>query len=311
MKTNEIMNNITRKFHKIGFQFKKHSPEILVVAGVVGGVTSAVMACKATTKAGDIIEDTKSQLDIIHKGMEDGNIRGVEYTKENGTKDLTIVYTQTAVKFIKLYGPAVALGTVSIISILAGHNITRKRNLALAAAYTTIDNSFKQYRNRVIERFGEELDRELRYDIKAKEVEETVVNEDGTESTVKTTMNIIDPNTISDYSRIFDECNTSWSKSPEHNLVFLKQQQNYANDLLKSRGHLFLNEVYDMLGFPRTQAGQIVGWVYDEVNPIGDNFVDFGIYNLDSERARAFVNGYERSILLDFNVDGNVWKLMK
>lgn len=311
MKTNEIMNNITRKFHKIGFQFKKHSPEILVVAGVVGGVTSAVMACKATTKAGDIIEDTKSQLDIIHKGMEDGNIRGVKYTKEDGTKDLTIVYTQTAVKFIKLYGPAVALGTVSIVSILAGHNITRKRNLALAAAYTTIDNSFKQYRNRVIERFGEELDRELRYDIKAKEVEETVVNEDGTESTVKTTVNVIDPNTISDYSRIFDECNTSWSKSPEHNLVFLKQQQNYANDLLKSRGHLFLNEVYDMLGFPRTQAGQIVGWVYDEVNPIGDNFVDFGIYNLDSERARAFVNGYERSILLDFNVDGNVWKLMK
>lgn len=311
MKTNEIMNTITRKFHRIGFQLKKHSPEILVVAGVVGGVTSAVMACKATTKAGDIIEDTKSQLDIIHKGMEDGNIRGVEYTKEDGTKDLTIVYTQTAVKFIKLYGPAVALGTVSIVSILAGHNITRKRNLALTAAYATIDNSFKQYRNRVIERFGEELDQELKYDVKAKEVEETVVNEDGTESTVKTTVNVIDPNTISDYSRIFDECNPSWSKSPEHNLVFLKQQQNYANDLLKSRGHLFLNEVYDMLGFPRTQAGQIVGWVYDDVNPVGDNFVDFGIYNLDSERARAFVNGYERSILLDFNVDGNVWKLLK
>jgi hypothetical protein len=311
MKTNEIMNTITRKFHRIGFQLKKHSPEILVVAGVVGGVTSAVMACKATTKAGDIIEDTKSQLDIIHKGMEDGNIRGVEYTKEDGTKDLTIVYTQTAVKFVKLYGPAVALGTASIVSILAGHNITRKRNLALTAAYATIDNSFKQYRNRVIERFGEGLDRELKYDVKTKEVEETVVNEDGTESTVKTTVNVIDPNTISDYSRIFDECNPSWSKSPEHNLVFLKQQQNYANDLLKSRGHLFLNEVYDMLGFPRTQAGQIVGWVYDDVNPVGDNFVDFGIYNLDSERARAFVNGYERSILLDFNVDGNVWKLLK
>lgn len=311
MKTNEIMNTITRKFHRIGFHLKKHSPEILVVAGVIGGVTSAVMACKATTKAGDIIEDTKSQLDIIHKGMEDGNIRGVEYTKEDGTKDLAIVYTQTAVKFIKLYGPAVVLGTVSIVSILAGHNITRKRNLALTAAYATIDNSFKQYRNRVIERFGEELDRELKYDAKTKEVEETVVNEDGTESTVKTTVNVIDPNTISDYSRIFDECNPSWSKSPEHNLVFLKQQQNYANDLLKSRGHLFLNEVYDMLGFPRTQAGQIVGWVYDDVNPVGDNFVDFGIYNLDSERARAFVNGYERSILLDFNVDGNVWKLLK
>ena len=309
MKT-ELMNKMSRSFHKLGLNVKKHSPEILLVAGIAGGVTSAIMACKATTKAGDIIEDTKSQLDIIHKGIEDGNIRGVEYTKEDGRKDLTIVYTQTVVKFIKLYGPAVALGTVSIVSILAGHNITRKRNLALCAAYTTIDNSFKQYRNRVIERFGEELDRELRYDIKAKEVEETVVNEDGTESTVKTTMNIIDPNTISDYSRIFDECNTSWSKSPEHNLVFLKQQQNYANDLLKSRGHLFLNEVYDMLGFPRTQAGQIVGWVYDEKNPVGDNFVDFGIFDLYDERKRDFVNGHERVILLDFNVDGEIFKFL-
>ena len=311
MKT-EIMNNITRKFHKVGFQFKKHSPEILVVAGVIGGVTAAVMACKATTKAGDILDDTKKQLDIIHQGMEDGKINEVEYTQEDGKKDMTIVYTQTAVKFIKLYGPSVALGTASIVAILAGHNITKKRNAALTAAYATLDTSFKDYRNRVIERFGAELDKELKYDIKAQEVEETVTNEDGTESTVKKTVNVLDPNKISDYARVWDDGNNGWTKNPEYNLAFLKSQQNYFNDLLKARGYVFLNEVYDALGFPYTQAGQIVGWIYDEENPIGDNFIDFGIYDYVTDPAKkAFINGEERSILLDFNVDGNVWELIK
>lgn len=309
MKT-EIMNKLTRKFHKVGFQLKKHSPEILVVAGVIGGVTAAVMACKATTKAGDILDDTKRQLDVIHQGMEDGDIHGTEYTQEDGKKDLAIVYTQTAVKFIKLYGPSVALGTASIVAILAGHNITKKRNAALTAAYATLDGSFKDYRNRVIERFGEELDKELKYNIKAKEVEETVTNEDGTESTVKTTVNVVDPNTISLYARVYDDGNTGWSKSPELNLAFLKTQQSYFNDLLRTRGHVFLNEVYDALGFDRTQAGQIVGWVYDEKNPTGDNFIDFGIYDINDPQKVRFINGHERSILLDFNVDGNVYELL-
>ena len=312
MKKNEIMNNITRKFNKVGFQLKKHSPEILVVAGVIGGVTAAVMACKATTKANDILEETKETLDVIHKGMEEGNIKGQEYTQEDGKKDLTIVYTQTAVKFVKLYGPSVALGVASIAAILAGHNITKKRNAALTAAYATLDNSFKDYRNRLIERFGGELDRELMYNIKAQEVEETVTNEDGTETTIKKTVNVLDPNNISNYARVWDDGNNGWSKDPEYNLAYLKSQQNYFNDLLKSRGHVFLNEVNDALGYPRTQAGQIVGWVYDEENPIGDNFIDFGIYDYITDPAKkAFINGEERSILLDFNVDGNVWELIK
>ena len=110
----------------------------------------------------------------------------------------------------------------------------------------------------------------------------------------------------SDYAKFFDEGCREWDKDPEYNLTFLKCQENYANDLLKSKGHLFLNEVYDMLGIPRTKAGQIVGWIYDEENPIGDNYVDFGIYDVYKEANRNFVNGYERNILLDFNVDGDI-----
>ena len=214
-------------------------------------------------------------------------------------------------KLVKLYAPAVILGTVSITAILAGHNILRKRNVALAAAYATVDKGFKEYRGRVIERFGEELDKELKYNIRAKDVEEVKVNEEtGKEEISKKTVNVADPNAYSDYARFFDDGCTGWTKDPEYNLMFLKDQQRYANDRLQSKGSLFLNEVYDMLGIPRTKAGACVGWIYDEKNPVGDNFVDFGIYDMYNERKRDFVNGYERTILLDFNVDGNILDLI-
>ena len=233
-------------------------------------------------------------------------MQDVDYTAEDMKKDTAIVYAQTAVKFIKLYGPSVILGAASIACILGGHNILRKRNVALAAAYTAIDKGFKEYRGRVVERFGEELDKELRYNIKAKEFEETTTDSKGKEKTVKKTVSVADPNEYSDYARIFDNGSYGWSKDAESNLIFLKQQQNWANEVLQSKGHLFLNEVYDMLNIPRTKAGQVVGWIYDKEHPTGDNFVDFGIYNLNIEKARDFVNGYERSIVLDFNVDGPI-----
>lgn len=312
MKKAEIMNTLTRKFYRVGFKFKKHSPEILVGAGVVGVVASAVMACKATTKLDNVLAETKDTVDKIHDVTEHPEKipEGKEYTVEDSKKDLTIVYTQAGVKLVKLYGPAVVLGTVSIAAIIGGHHILRKRNIALAAAYTAVDKGFKEYRGRVLERFGEEVDRELRYNIKAKEIEKTVTDANGKETVVKETVDVADPNLTSDYARFFDDGCTGWTKDPEFNLMFLKDQQRYANDLFKSKGHLFLNEVYDMLGIPRTQAGQVVGWIYDEKNPIGDNFIDFGIYDIADERKRSFVNGYERTILLDFNVDGNILEMI-
>ena len=304
MKTNFIAN-LTRNVNRIGLQFKKHSPEILVVAGVVGTVASTVMACKATTKLNEVLEESKDQIDQIHGYVEENGF-SEKYSEEDSKKDLAIVYTQSALKVAKLYAPAVGLGIVSIGAILGGHNILRKRNVALAAAYTAVDKGFKEYRGRVIERFGKELDCELKHDIKTKEIEEVVQNEDGTESTVKKTVDYIDPNKYSEFARFFDDGCTGWEKDSELNLMFLRRQQDYANEVLKTRGHLFLNEVYEMLGIPRTKAGQIVGWIYDEKHPIGDNFVDFGIYDIYKEKNRDFVNGYERTILLDFNVDGNI-----
>ena len=307
----EIMNKITRTFSKASFQFKKHSPEILAATGTIGVVTSAVIACKATTKLGTILEKTKTDMEVIRTAMEHPEyLEPEKYTEDDGKNDIRILYAKTGLNIIKLYAPSVILGGLSITAMLTSNNILRKRNIALAAAYTAVDKGFKEYRSRVVERFGEEMDRELRYNLKSKEIEETVVDEKGKEKTVKKTVNVVDPSTYSVYARFYDDGCNGWTKNPEDNLYFLKCQENYANDLLKTRGHLFLNEVYDMLGIPRTQAGQIVGWVYDEKNPVGDNFVDFGILDLYDEKKREFVNGYERTILLDFNVDGEIFKIL-
>lgn len=303
MANSNMKNKMTRSLNKMGLKMKKYSPEILVITGVVGMVASAVLACRATTKASKVIEEHKDNLNKINELVESNEV--AEYTEVDAKNDTKIVTVQTGVQLVKLYAPAVAVGTLSIVSILAGHNITRKRNVALAAAYAAVDNGFKEYRSRVIERFGKELDRELRYDIKKEEVEEVVVDEKGKEKIVKKTVNVIDPNKYSDYARIWYEGNPGHTKDPEYNLMYLKRQQDYANDMLRTKGFVFLNDVYELLGFNRTKAGNIVGWVYDEKNPNGDNFIDFGIYDVPT-----FVNGDERSIVLDFNVDGNILDLI-
>lgn len=317
-----ITNNLTRSFHKVGFKFKKHSPEIFIVAGVIGTVASAVMACKATTKLERILADSKEKVEHVHKVLEDETLckkkviendeikEVVVYSEEDSKKDLAIIYAQTGFELVKLYGPAVVLGALSLTSILASNNILRKRNVALVAAYTAVDKSFKEYRGRVVERFGEALDKELRFNVKSKEIEEITVNEKGKEKIVKKNVEVVDPNTTSDYARFFDNGCAGWEKDSEYNLMFLRRQQDYANEKLRSKGHLFLNEVYDMLGIHRTKAGNVVGWIYDEKNPVGDNYVDFGIYDIHKEQNRDFVNGIERSILLDFNVDGPILDLI-
>ena len=308
MKT-EFISTLSRSFHKIGFKFKKHSPEILAVTGVVGIVTSAVMACKATTKVNDIVNEAKETVDKIHESVGKGlhTSDGEEYTEEVAKKDLTIVYAQTGLKFVKLYGPSVALGIASIVCMLGSNHILRKRNLALAAALTNVATSFKEYRGRLVDRFGKDVDRELRFGIKAKEIEETVVDKDGNETTVTKTVEVVDPNTAhSLYSIVFCEGNTGWTRNAELNKVFLIQQQNWANDKLKMNGVLTLNEVYDMVGAPRTAYGQIAGWVWTEDGTIGDNFVDFGLFDVNNEKACDFINGREKSIILDFNCIGNI-----
>ena len=245
MKKAEIVKSMNGFLSKTSFQLKKHSPEILVVAGVIGVVTSAVMACKATTKVGEILDKTKEDVEAIHKCEEDESVKE-QYSSEDAKKDLAIVYVQTGVKFAKLYGPSVVVGVLSITSILASNNILRQRNVALGAAYAAIDKGFKEYRSRVIERFGEEVDRELKYNLKAKKFDETVIDEEtGKEKKVKKNGFVVSPADISGYARFFEKytqdedgnsiLNPHWESNNEYNLMFIKAQERDANDLLKAK----------------------------------------------------------------------------
>lgn len=304
-----LKEKMVKVYNKSEMKVRKYSPEILAGVGVVGVIASTVMACKATTKLNDILAESKEQLEQIKTVAVDPAYAD-KYTEDDAKKDTTITYVQTGVKITKLYAPSVILCATSLGCLLASNNILRKRNAALSAAYMTVDKSFKEYRRRVAERFGDEVEKEIRYNIKAKEI--VTVDEEGNEvkETVKVMEGADNPTTYSDYARFFDESCPAWQNDPEYNLTFLKAQQQYANDLLKAQGRLFLNDVYKMLGIDITKAGQVVGWIYDPDCPVGDNFVDFGIYDMSKERVRAFVNGYEPNILLDFNVDGNIWDLM-
>ncbi len=301
MKKKSIIKNIKNKTFKMGFAFKKHSPEILAVAGVVGVIASTVMACKATTKISTILEDTKKTIDIIHDTVENDYL-SEPYTEEDAKKDLAITYFQTGLKVAKLYAPSIILGTLSLTSILASNNILRKRNMALAAAYATVDTSFKKYRKRVVEHFGKEVDNNLRYGLEPDIVKEETSDKKIIEKEVNTIDGIAVEN---EFARIFDSKNVNWESNSSFNEMFIRGVESYVNERLVAHGRVFLNDVYEELGFKQTKAGQVVGWEYNPTNPnsIGDNYIDFNAQTV-------YVEG-RPVILLDFNVDGNIFRSMK
>lgn len=311
-----IKNNISKTFNKAVFLTKKHSPEILMITGVVGIITSGVMACKATLKVNDILEEAKSDIEKVHTVLNDESVTEEKYSEMDSKKDLAAIYVQTGLKLAKVYGPSLIIGTLSITSMFASNNILRKRNVALAAAYAVVDKSFKEYRGRVIDRFGEEVDRQIKYNLKTMKVDEVITDENGKEKKVKKKIEVGGPDMYSPYAIIFDETNPYWEKDAELNKFFLQSRQAQANDKLRANGYLFLNDVYEMLGHEKTKAGQVVGWVYDPESGEGDNYVDFGLYDIytkpkyEAEAKAAFINGYERSVIIDFNVDGNIWEKM-
>lgn len=303
-KLTKITQGISKFAGRKGLVIKKYSPEILLTVGIGGVIVSTVMACKATTKAEDILDEHKDIIDKINiVNDEHGDTETYEITDYR--KDLTVTYVQTGVKFVKLYGPSVTLGIVSIGCILGSHGIMKKRNVAIAAAYKAIETSFDNYRKRVIEEFGESKDYNFKHGIYSEEVTETITDEDGKKKKVKKTVQTVNPENGSEYARYFSkETSKRWDESAEYNKSFLINAQNYANDMLRVRGHVFLNEIYDSLGFERSEAGAIVGWVKD----MGDGFIDFNLFDPDGNI--RFINGLDNSILLDFNVSGVIYDLI-
>jgi len=279
-----IPSTLTRQLGRQILVARKVSPRVLFVAGLGGVVVSTVLACRATLKVVDVVEDIENEV---------ANVKLHLSETEHYNKDMTYVYAKSAVRIGKLYAPAVIVGTLSIAALTGSHVTLSRRNAGLTAAYAALSRGFDDYRERVKAEVGKEKELDIHRGVSNLDV----VNENGKKELVKSG----DPNKYSAYARIFDEVSVNWQKNAEMNKIFITCQQNYANNLLQARGHIFLNEVYDMLGLDRSTAGQVVGWV---IGPDGDNFIDFGIFEANNT---GFVNGWERSIVLDFNVDGVIY----
>lgn len=288
-----------RWVHRALLILKKYSPEILVGTGIVGGVTAAVMVGKASMELEETLMPAKTQIHNLK--VKKHSKRFDEIPEAEFRKELARAYFKGGKAVAHLYWRPALVGAMSVGCILTAHGVMRGRNAALVAAYNALDSAYNAYRERVREELGEDRDRDYALGV----VQEDILVSDDDGKVEKAKIKTLDGGNFSPYARFFDELNLNWEPNPESNMFFLTAQQTYANEMLRTRGHIFLNEVYDALGLERTKAGAVVGWLYEKNT--GDDHVDFGIFNFDNPRARDFVNGDEASILLDFNVDGVIY----
>lgn len=309
MNLTTVTKAITTGFYKARFKVQKNSPEILLVTGIILGAGTLVTACKATLKVNDILSESREKIEKIRDlGEDKERCKEHDCSEDDIKKAMVMTYVKTALDVVKVYSPSIILGGVSLMCLISSNNILKRRNAATMAAFATMKKSFDGYRDRVVARYGDEVDKQLKNAIRTEKVtEEKVDEETGKKKKSTKDIEVTDYDGHSEFSRIFDESNPNWKKNALYNKMFLQSAERYLNDKLRVEGVLFLNEVYEALGFDRTKAGQTVGWVYRPNDETVNNFISFNIYDLRDPKKRDFVNGYERSIILDFNPDGIVW----
>lgn len=309
MKKTELVTKAGQILVKTKLGIKKHSPEILVVTGIGTGIVAAIIACKQTIKANDIVAVARENLQHIENAKELAANNEVEYTEEDEQADRETIGKQITISMVKTYALPVGLGILSITCILAGHHILKKRNVALAAAYSALSTDFMNYRKRVVDKYGKDVDFMLKNGLEKQIVANQVVDpETGEVKETKEEVLTYDGDKLSQYARVFDEVgSTQWTSSADHNRAFLLMEQNYFNERIRTRGYIFLNEVYERLGFRPTKAGSVVGWVYQNADYEG---IDFGIFTAHTQKAAEFLEGTEPSIILDFNVQGDILSLV-
>lgn len=275
---------VTRLAGRAGLVLSKHAPTILTAAGTAGFIGTTILASKATLKVEETVAEETALLFKVHEAHDAGKLED-----KDALHDKVILYTRMTTKLAKLYAPALILGAASIVSLATGHGIMLKRNASLAAAYAAVDQAFKTYKKKVESKFG----KDAVIDALVSTAEEDLTKNELTMEAIAAV------DGVSPYGVIFDETNNNWSADEDLSMLHLKCQQQYANDILQTRGHIFLNEVYKMLGFPHTPAGAVTGWVKGN----GDDFVDFnifeGTFEGEDEKGRTVTKW-----ALDFNVDG-------
>lgn len=289
-----IPKALTRTMARSLLQAKKQSPHVFFVGGIAGVIGGTVLACRATLNLEATLDGIKSDIEAVktlHK--ESGlDVHGVNVTEREYQYSLGHLYGKSGVALIKLYGPAIAVTAVSIGALTGSHIQMTRRNTALTVTLAAVSKAYEEYRMRVVDAIGANQELEI-----YRNTQPLVDPNDK-----KMIYNCSDPTKGSPYAALFADHNLNWKKDVDHNRIFIDCQERYANQKLASKGHLFLNEVYDSLGLDRTQAGSVVGWIYNSKN--GDNYVDFCMFQ---EANADFIEGKELNIWLDFNVDGIVY----
>jgi len=296
MSLRALSNVVTSKVGRQILLSQKHSPTIMLVGGAVGFVATAVLASKATLKLDGILKEAEADRVKIEKAETEHSDK---YSPEDAAQDRKLSRVKLSIEVVKAYAPAAAVGIASLALFTGAHIILNRRIAGLTAAYAAVDKAFKEYRQRVIADQGEDKDREYRYDMIDKEI--AVEDEHGiTTKTVKAPSG----NAHSMYAVLFDEHNRNFKKDWGYNQTFLAAQQTWANNKLRADGHIFLNDVYRMLGLPDTKAGAVTGWID---GGDGDDTVIFNIFGPNAYMGDQFVEGNERAVWIDFNVDGVIY----
>lgn len=307
------MANIKAMAGTARYALKKYSPEILLGVGIVGMIGGTFFACKATLKVERVLDEYEDAMDRIQYGVDTGEIGEIEYYEEDAKKDIRIVKRQTAVQFVKLYGPSVTLMGASIGCILGSYKIMSNRQVALMAAYKVIEEAFTSYRGRVVDELGVAKDAHFMYGTNTIEEEETIIDENGKKKKIKKEKEELIPGAkLSGFARMFEEehpdqmggwtGSTQWSPVHDYNLSFLTAKERHFNDKLVQQGFVTINEVYEELGITQSTAGMVCGWKYKSDN--GDSYISFKPRGFDGN----WVTGMDGDgIVLDFNIDGVIF----
>lgn len=284
----KIMSNPT--VAKTALKFKKNLPTIAVITGVVGVAVAYGLVIHEATTVDDILDEHENKLNEIEEDVVD---------EKQKRRAVTKTYIRTGFKVAKHFAPSFLALSLGVACIGYSHISILKNNLALTAGLATLGDSFQEYRKRVTETIGEEAERKLRYGLE-ESIESEIEKEDGTKEKIVVYRKGDKPY-LNPYARVFDESNPNYDPShPDFNVLFLRNIQNQMNDLLQIKRYLFLNTVYEALGFDPTPDGQLMGWSYDPKNP---RYFDMGIMNINNREVADFINGRSNAILLDFNVD--------
>lgn len=291
-----ISNAVTSKVGRQILLTQKHSPTLMIVGGTVGFVATAVLASKATLKMDGILREAEEDRAKIEKAETEHSDK---YTAEDADQDRKLSKVKLAVAVVKAYGPAVIVGGATLGLFIGSHLILTRRLAGVTAAFAAVDKAFKEYRARVVADVGVEKDAEYRYDL----VDKEVYHEDEHGPTTKV-VKAPSGNGHSMYAVLFDEHNRNFKKDWGYNQTFLAAQQTWANNKLRADGHIFLNDVYRMLGLPDTKAGAVTGWID---GGDGDDTVIFNIFGANGYDGDRFAEVDERSVWIDFNVDGVIY----